>query len=165
MDLVITDAARALIGVESPPITHHIERSWLKHFAQSIYWPATPNPLYFDEEYAKKTPFGDIIAAPTFATRVRWMGGQSLKVNDLLGPPTVGMNGGSDYEILKPIRPGDVLTARGHLASLKESPRPDGGVLVIVRFAGRVDNQKGERVLNTGSTGLRIYGPHQVRKS
>lgn len=164
MDLVITDAARALIDVEGPPITINIERSWLKHFAQSIYWPNPPNPLYFDEEYARKTPYGDIIAAPTFATRVRFLGPLSQKVSDALGPYTVGMNGGSDHEILRPIRPGDVLTARGCLASLKESPRPDGGALLIIRFAGRVDNQKGERVLNTGSTNLRIYGPHQVRK-
>ena len=164
MGQVVTSEAEALIGVEGPSVTMAVERSWLQHFAHSIAWPNEPNPLYYDEEHAKKSRFGGLIAAPTYATRIKWTGEISQRVAEILGPPTVSMNGGNDYEILRPIYPCDVLTGRGHLASLKEVERPDGSVLVIVRLAGHVDNQRGERVLNTGSTGLRLYGKDKLRK-
>ncbi len=164
MGLVVSEAAEALIGVEGPPVIMMIDKSWIQHFAHSIAWPNPPNPLYYDEEYAKNSRFGGIIAPPTYATRVRWAGDMQQRLAEVLPEATVQMNGGNDYEILRPIRPGDVLTGRGHLASLKESPRPDGSVLLIVKSAGRVDNQNGERVLNTGSTGLRLYGPDKLKK-
>jgi len=164
MALVITKEAEALVGVDGPPRTTVVEASWVKHFAHSIAWPNPPNPLYFDDEYARNSRFGGIIAPPTFATRCRWLGNPMEDLQRVLPPWTVMMNGGNDYEILAPIRPGDVLTGRGHLASLKEAPRPDGGVLVIVRYAGRVDNQRGERVLNSGSGLLIVWAPDKLPK-
>ncbi len=164
MGLVITKEAEALIGVEGPPVVTQIEKSWVQHFAHSIAWPNPPNPLFYDDAHGKKSRFGSIIAPPTFATRVRWMGDLHQRLDAVLPEPTVMMNGGNDYEILGPIVPGDVMTGRGHLASLKESPRPDGGVLLIIKFAGSVDNQRGERILNSGSGLLKLYGPDKIKK-
>ncbi len=164
MALVITETAEALIGVEGPPDVMEVEKGLIKHFAHSMAWPNEPNPLYFNEEYGKRSRFGGIIAPPLFTTRTRGQRGVTPPVIEALGDCTVVMNGGNDYEILRPIYPGDVITGRGHLESLKESPRPDGGALVIVKYRGRIDNQRAERVVNWSSTSLRIYGPHQVNK-
>ena len=157
MGVVVSPELEALIDVEGSPTVTEVEKSWVKHFAQSIAWPNPPNPLFFDEEHGKKARCGSIVAPPTCTTRVGWLGNVIQKVFEILPDPTTTLNGGGEYEFLQPIRPGDRLTGRGRLVDIKETPRPDGGVLIALRFAGRVENQKGEHVLTCGSTLLRIY--------
>jgi len=161
---VITKDAEALIGVESAPIKTEIEKHDIQKFAQAIAWPNKPNPLYYDEEHGKKSKYGSIIAPPSFVTSMKWLGQTVERVNPTMGKYRVGMNGGNEYEMYKPIKPGDVLTARGKLSSLKESPRDDGGVMLILGFEGDFIDQKGEKVATARQTLLRIYGPDQVRK-
>lgn len=157
MGVVVSPELEALVDVEGSSTVTEVEKSWVKHFALSIAWPNPPNPLYFDEKHGKQSRFEGLIAPPTFATRVGWLGNVIQKVFEILPDPTTTLNGGGDYEFLQPIRPGDLLTGRGRLADIQETPRPDGGVLIALRFAGRVENQKGEHVLNCGMTLLRIY--------
>lgn len=164
MGKVITPAAEALVGVESPPSFTEVEKHDIQRFATAIAWPNKPNPRFYDEEYGKKTRFGGIIAPPSFATSLKWMGPALEKVNPTMGKYRVGMNGGNEYEIYAPIKPGDVLAGRGKLAALKESPREDGGAMLILTFEGNFVNQRGEKVLTARQTLLRIYGPDQVRK-
>lgn len=164
MNKVITKEAEALIGVETKPIITEVEKHDIQRFAHAVAWPNKPNPLYYDEEYGKKSRFGSIIAPPTFVTSLKWMGEAVERVNPTMGRYRVGMNGGNEYELFAPIRPGDVLTGRGKLTGLKESPREDGGVLLILTFEGNFVNQRGEKVCTARQTLLRIYGPDQVRK-
>ena len=164
MALVITSEAEALEGVESAPETTEVEKHDIQRFAVAVAWPNKPNPLYHDEEFGKASRFGSIIAPPTFATSLKWLGPVLEKVNPSMGPYRVGMNGGNEYEMYLPIRPGDVLTGRGKLATLKENPRDDGGCMLIITMEGNFTNQKGEKVLTARQTLLRIYGPDQVKK-
>lgn len=159
---VITPEAQALVGVEQDPQVTEVEKHDIQRFAVAIAWPNKPNPKYYDEEYGKKSKYGSIIAPPTFATSLKWLGPVVEKVNPTMGKYRVGMNGGNEYELFAPIRPGDVLTGRGKLASLKENPREDGGILLILTFEGNFTNQRGEKVLTARQTLLRIYGPDQV---
>ncbi len=161
---VITPEAEALIGVETRPMVTEVERHDIQKFAVAVAWPNKPSPPYYDEEFGKRSKYGSIVAPPTFATSLKWMGEAVERVNPTMGKYRVGMNGGNEYEMDVPIRPGDVLTGRGKLASLKESPREDGGVLLILAFEGNFVNQRGEKVLTARQTLLRIYGPDQVRK-
>ena len=46
----------------SPPIAMSDIRKW----AIAVHWPETPPPLYWDEEYAKTTRYGGIIAPLDF---------------------------------------------------------------------------------------------------
>jgi len=62
-----TEEMRARIGVESPPrVSPPVDKSLIRIWAISLAWPEPPDPLYWDEEYAKKTRFGGIIAPPYF---------------------------------------------------------------------------------------------------
>ncbi|MEE9286038.1 MAG: MaoC family dehydratase N-terminal domain-containing protein [Dehalococcoidia bacterium] len=164
MALVITTEAEALIDVETPPETTEVEKHDIQRFAVAVAWPNKPSPQYYDEEYGKKSRFGSIIAPPTFATSLKWLGPVLEKVNPTMGKYRVGMNGGNEYEMYLPIRPGDVLSGRGKLASLKENPRDDGGCMLIMTMEGNFVNQNGEKVLTARQTLLRIYGPDQVLK-
>ena len=161
---VITPELEALIGIEGDPTVTTVELSWMRHFAQSIAWPNEPNPLHFDEEYGNRSSFGSIVAPPTYCTRVGWMGGLVQKIYSMMPPPTTTLNGGGDYEMLAPIRAGDILNGRGHLAEAKEITRSEGSLMATLRFVGRVDNQEGTRVLNCGMTLLRLYA-HDKRPS
>ena len=60
---VITDEMRKAIGVESEPTVVLIEKEPIRRFAEAI---GDPNPLYHDEEYAKKLGYRSIIAPPGF---------------------------------------------------------------------------------------------------
>ena len=46
----------------SPPIAASDIRKW----AIATYWPETPPPIYWDEDYAKTTRWGGIIAPQDF---------------------------------------------------------------------------------------------------
>ncbi len=160
----ITKEAEALIGVETAPIRSEVEKHDIQKFAHAIAWPNKPNPLYYDEDHGKRSKYGSIIAPPSFVTSMKWLGPVVEMVNPTMGKYRVGMNGGNEYEMYKPIKPGDVLSGRGKLSSLKESARDDGGVMLILGFEGNFVNQKGEKVALARQTLLRIYGPDQVRK-
>ena len=159
---VITDAARALIGVELDPVTIEIDKTLLKRFAIAVRSPNAPNPLYVDEAYAAKTEYGGIIAHPTLCGGFPWLGPILEKVNPSMGKYRVGLNGGNEYEFFEPIRLGDVLTARPKLTNLSEKPRDDGGVMLVLDLEATFSNQRGEPVLAARQTLLRIYAPDQL---
>ncbi len=162
MSKVITDAARALIGVEQSPVSVEVDKSDLKRFAVAIKWPQEPNPLYCDERYGQETKWGGMIAAPTICGGFPWLGELLDKINPTMGTYRVGLNGGNEYEFLEPIRPGDVLTARPRLVSLEEKPRDDGGVMLIINLEAEFSNQAGDTVVTARQTLLRIYGPDDL---
>lgn len=162
MSNVITDAARALIGFEQDPVTIEVEKSQVRTFATAIQWPEPPNPLYSDEAYGKTTRFGGMIAPPTFCTSFAWLMELLNKVNPTMGKYRVGLNGGSEYELFEPVRPGDVLTARPMLAELKERPRDDGGVMLFLTLQADFFNQSNEKAVTAKQTLIRIYGPENL---
>jgi len=160
----ITKEAEALLGKELAPQITEVEKHDIQKFALAVAWPNKPNPLYYDEEVGKRSKYGSIIAPPTFATSLKWMGPCVAALNPTMGPYRVGLNGGNEYEMYLPIKPGDVLTGRGKIIKLEEKPREDGGVTFIPYFEGNFVNQRGEKVLTCRQNLLRIYGPDQVRK-
>lgn len=162
MSKVITDAARALVGVEQSPVTVEVDRSAVRKYASAIAWPEKPNPLYYDEAYASETKWGGLIAAPTFCTSFAWLGELLEKINPTMPKYRVGLNGGNTYELYQPVRPGDVLTARPKLAELDEKPRDDGGVMLVINLQADFFNQRQEQVLTAKQTLLRIYGPENL---
>ena len=110
---ILTDEMMKAVGFATPPVTHEIGARAIRKFAQAI---EDSNPLFNDEQRARKTRFGGMIAPPTFG---RMLGGIFLKLPFEL--PKRGLDGGSEWEFFHPIRPGDRLTVQTKLADLKES--------------------------------------------
>ena len=108
-----------------------------------------PQPFHVDEEAAKKSNFGGIIASGwhTAATLMR------LMVDGYLGKAaSLGSPGIDQIRWLLPVRPGDTLTARGTVQTVKRSTsKPDRGVIDILY---EVSNQKGERVMTMRGMGM-----------
>ena len=126
----ITDEARSLLGVEGPSETR-APVTW-EQIQRYCYAVDDLNPLYLDEAAAARGPHGGIIAPPLFTgvgsfkpvslSQLRADGLPSSE-GDPLRPPIPGARSrllGSDITFLRPVRVGDALTRRSHLAELVE---------------------------------------------
>ena len=141
----ITQEMRDTIGVESEPITHDVERGAIVKFAQAI---GDANPLFNDEEAARKTRLGGIVAPPTFMRSLISNPAPSFK-----NPYPANLDGGSQWEYFHPVRPGDRITVTTKLAELFERPGRLGNMLFSIRETNYV-NQFGQRVAVQRTTGI-----------
>ncbi|MCL6648663.1 MAG: MaoC family dehydratase N-terminal domain-containing protein, partial [Chloroflexi bacterium] len=112
MASLITDEARAMIGVTSEPGVHRVDHSQIRLFAEAI---GDPNPLYVDEEYARTTRWGSIIAPPTFIYNFRPGAFPEIPL-----PTTRLLNGGDEFEYFGVVRPGDVIVVVSKWVDLYE---------------------------------------------
>ncbi len=108
-----------------------------------------PQPFHTDEAAAVETIYGGIIASG-WHTVCLFM---RLLVDGLLSDAaSMGSPGVDEVRWLKPVRPGDVLTARGVIHEVIPSrSKPDRGVL---RTTYEMFNQDGERVLSMKGVGM-----------
>lgn len=96
-------------------------------------------PLHTDEEYAKTTPFGGLIAPGVMSFMAVWA--KYLEV-DFFGEELLAGRS-TKIEWLKPVFAGDVLTGKATVTAL--TPRNPRNGLVEIRIEAY--NQKGELVL------------------
>ncbi len=103
----------------SPPVSLSDIRKW----AIAVYWPEKPPRLYWDEDYAKKTRFGGIVAPADF-NPFAWPVEPEIPTTNATveggGAGTRGMNGGQTEWYHAPIRPGDILRATTALIDWNE---------------------------------------------
>ena len=143
---VITQEMRDDIGVESEPASYDVERGAIIKFAQAI---GDANPLFNDEEAARKTRHGGLIAPPTF---LRSMSAGPAKVQ-VKSPYPAALDGGSEWEYFEPVRPGDRITVTIRIADMFERPGRLGNMLFTVRET-RYVNQFGKVAALQRSTGI-----------
>lgn len=96
-------------------------------------------PLHTDEEYAKSTPFGRLIAPGVMSFMCVWA--KYLEV-DLFGEELLAGKS-TRIEWLKPVFADDVLTARATVTELKRRNPRNGTVQITIEAY----NQNGELVL------------------
>jgi acyl dehydratase len=139
----------------SPPISVSDIRKW----AIATYWPEKPPRVYWDEEYARTTRWGGIIAPPDFnpfawpveRPQLRGGGPQPRRPD---GKPLTGMNGGQTDTYGVPMRPGDVVTTRTRLKDWEEREGRLGHTLfTYTEIEWR--NQRDELVKRRISIGIR----------
>lgn len=136
--------ARKLIGVwlrrdvHTPaiyePIAPHDIRRW------AHYSVGDDNPLFSEVDYAKRTPYGTIIAPPTFPYTID---------SGIVAPGLPGIQwifAGSRFENFVPIRAGDTITARARLIDVQV--KEGKNVARYVNQVGEVlfHNQNGQLV-------------------
>lgn len=96
-------------------------------------------PLHTDEEYAKETHFGALIAPGVMSFMAVWA--KYLEI-DLAGEELLAGKS-TKIEWLRPVYAGDVLTGEGRITALNKRNEKNG----IVELTIDVYNQKGELVL------------------
>ncbi|MBI4765407.1 MAG: MaoC family dehydratase N-terminal domain-containing protein [Deltaproteobacteria bacterium] len=149
-----------------------IEAGHIMMFARAI---GDANPAYSDENYAKTTEPGGIIAPPTFVQSSAqfdpdyflrpkigqpWLG--SGKEPTGIKPGAEGDTGGmgrglhaeQHYEYHRPLRPGDVLTATVKPGKKWEKEGRRSGKLVFSETIIEFRDQKGELVVTARGVGV-----------
>ena len=92
------------------------------------------NPLHFDEDFARATPVGGLVAHGGITTGIL----HALVAEDMPGPGTVFLS--QDWKFTAPVRAEDDITATAEVLSIHES-KP------VCRLAVRVTRADGEEVL------------------
>ncbi len=138
---------RAAIGLESDPKTIEVEKGAIIKFAEAI---GDENPVYNDEEAARASRRGGLIAPPTFlrsAVSARPELPFEVPFERLL-------DGGSDWEYFEPVRPGDRITAVSRIEDINER---NGriGLMLISTIIITYTNQFGQVVATQTNTSIR----------
>ena len=99
-----------------------------------------PQPLHLDEEFSRKTEFGQRLVNSLFTLGLMI----GMTVGDTTLGTTIANLGMSKVEFPKPVFHGDTLRVRTIVKSKRQSrSRPDAG---IVEFEHQAINQRGEVV-------------------
>ena len=135
-----TDGVKVKIGEEWEPRVYEIEKGMIQRFVQAI---DDPNPLWQDEEYAKKSQYGGIIAPPTFILIIGFEQIQQ-QVSQSIPYGTV-LHGATDLECYQPVRPGEVVTVTTKIANIRER-QGKMGKMAFITFENTYKNQRQELV-------------------
>ena len=112
-----------------------IEKRQITEFAQRY----DPIPLHLDEEYAKASPFGALIAPGVMSFMTVWA---KYLENDFAGREVIAGKS-TKIEWIKPVYVGDVLTGKVEITRLEKRNAKNGLFEVLVT----VHNQHGVLVL------------------
>jgi acyl dehydratase len=134
-------ADKSLIGVTGQPVTIHIERGKIREFAKAI---KDDDPLYFDEEQAKRETGGIMPPVTFLATLAHWDDGRG-RLRASLDLKRV-LHGEQEYEFFKPIYAGDVLTAVSRIADVYEKQGKRGGTMTFLVVETEFRNARNEVV-------------------
>ena len=127
-----------------------------------------PNPLWRDEEYAKQTRWGGIIAPPTFIDvyspinrQFREQGGEPmLKVLPFVPPFERTFLGSEEFEFFTPIRIGDAISSEAVLGDAYEKQSRSGaGRLVFFQHNMAYHNQRGQLLARCKYTLVSVESP------
>jgi acyl dehydratase len=144
---MISDEIQSMIGLWAEPVVLEVERGAIARYADAI---DDPNPLYRDEEYARDSRYGEIIAPPGF---FGWpVGGGDIEagMSRVVGAVAeAGMlrilDGGIELNFMVPVRAGDTLVTYGKLADVREKQTSQGKMLFLI-IEQRYLNQDGALV-------------------
>ena len=132
---------RSYIGQKRKPLTVAVEPFQLRLFAKAI---GETNPIYLEEEAAKKAGYRNTLAPPTFANAL------SQSSPDPFGHwPAMGielakvLHGEQKFEYFVPICAGDTITLQDEITDIYD--KKDGAMEFMVTET-TVKNQDGELV-------------------
>ena len=131
------------VGRSSEPVRNVVERDAVRLFAEAI---ADPSPLYRDEERAKKSRYGRLLAPPTFPRTFDYGRVEGLEL-----PPAGLIHGEFRISYKRPLLVGDELLCR---LQLKDSYDKDGrrGLLGFLLFERTGEDPEGNLVFTTNDT-------------
>ncbi|WP_042356063.1 MaoC family dehydratase N-terminal domain-containing protein [Bacillus rubiinfantis] len=119
------DLDKSVIGVTSDVFVFEVEKGHIRRFAQAI---GDRNRLYIEEEFASHTPYGGIIAPPTFPIAIATQGiGLPIKLDERRM-----MHGEQEFIYHRPIRPGENLYCQLRVTDLYEREGRSGKMQFLV---------------------------------
>jgi len=149
---MVPDSLKQYIGKVDPPHLREVEKGAIRRYADAV---GDDNPLYCDEEYARKSRYGCIIAPPGFFGWAKKTISSSEGLVGLIGAMIEAgyagiLDGGMAYDFYLPVRVGDTLVVSPKVAdvALKEGKTK----MMILRFEASYTNQNGDLVAKSYQT-------------
>ena len=157
---MIPEEVTKLMGKTGDIMIMDVEKGAIKRYADAV---GDYNPLYWDEEYAKNSRYGSIIAppgffgwptrrtgaTPTFPTFAKLLDEAAATLAQ--AGYNRALDGGIVYEFFQPIRAGDILTALPRIASVSEREGKSGKMLFSI-IETTYTNQNGDLVAKARHT-------------
>ena len=149
---MVPDSLKQYIGKVDPPHLREVEKGAIRRYADAV---GDDNPLYCDEEYARKSRYGCIIAPPGFFGWAKKTISSSEGLVGLIGAMIEAgyagiLDGGMAYDFYLPVRVGDTLVVSPKVADVafKEGKTK----MMIIRFEASYTNQNGDLVAKSYQT-------------
>jgi hypothetical protein len=167
----ISDDMRDAVGrVYERLVSFPISRSDIRRWVIATYFPEAPPRQYWDEDYAKRTRYGGIVAPHEF-NPFAWIAKEPQRIPPkadavhingvemalgISGPNvTNGLNGGLESEYGEArMRPGDVITSETAVESYREKTGRHG-LMLMTRLVSTWMNQDGALVKHAYATVIR----------
>ena len=122
-------ANKALIGKETPTVVAEVLAEETIPFAKAL---GDLNPLYVDEEAAKKSRYGGLLAPPTFPVTLA-AGNMDPDLFFELGLNFASIvHGEQEFEYFKPLKVGQKIRIEGRVADITEKQGRSGILDVVV---------------------------------
>jgi acyl dehydratase len=136
---------RSLIGRESEPVVHDVEKGAVRRFAEAL---GDPNPIYQDEVAARAAGFSGLVAPPTFP--VALTANERFRHSLDLGTRSI-LHGEQQFEYARPLVAGERITVVSRVADVQEKAGASGPMdVLVIEDEGRDD--KGELVFRSRAT-------------
>jgi acyl dehydratase len=127
---------KGVIGKESPPFVVTVERGKIKEFARAL---GDENPLYVDDRVGQASEWGDIIAPPTFMTTFRDGADSGAFLRELGTDISRVLHGEQEFELYRPIRPGETFVCRSKVLDVYEKTGRSGPMAFVARETSVTD--------------------------
>jgi acyl dehydratase len=128
---------KSLVGKEFPPFVVTVERGRIKDFARAI---GDLNPAYLDDRVGKASEWGDVIAPPTFLTTFRAEGETGDLLKELGTDISRVLHGEQEFELHRPIRPGESFVCRSRITDIYEKTGRSGPMAFVARETSVTDH-------------------------
>ncbi len=161
---LLSEELSKLIGQSVDVSVFEVEKEPIRRFADAV---GDLNPLYWDEDYARGSRFGSIIAPPGFisslwflARPVKWA--RKERMTESLGPPTVMdalaragykrvLDTGIDYEFFEPAKAGDTVSSVCVVRDIMERGTGEAKAAFLITETSYT-NQRGKLLAKARST-------------
>lgn len=151
-------ADKSKIGMEFPPHTMVVEKAKIAEFAAAVALKNDKeeiDPIYYDEEAAKKAGYQGIPVPPTFMTSCFfWTDGLMDIVKALGFDLGKLLHSEEEYEYVSQMYAGDVITRKMKVVEMYERGQKDrpGRFAEVTVLETELINQRGELVTKVRST-------------
>ncbi len=162
---MLPEEVAKFIGQGGGIMIFEVEKGAIKKFADAA---DDGNPLYWDEEYARNSRYGSIVAPPGFfGWPTKWVRGSTFPLySEAMGELTSALSkagynraldGGIQYEFFCPVRAGDILAVSTIIKDIIERKSKTGkAVFVIIETT--YTNQNGHLVAKARGTLTHLWG-------
>lgn len=153
---MIPEEAQKYIGRVDAPYIREVEKGAIRRYVDAV---GNDNPLYQDEDYARKTRYGGLISPPGFFGWPVKTEPQSESVLAAMAAVekagfTRLLDGGIVYDFFRPIRAGDRLIVYMKVRDITER-QTKGGSMIVMELEANYLDEKGDLVARSCQTLIR----------